>query len=131
MCVSQFCPCFRRSAWVLLKFDVDFYKKPVGRIKLWPKQKTSSHLDKTEHRSITFFFSKLFHGTKVYVRDKIRAWLTFYTAVFGTEGYKTKPVTLAICVRLYTFMAEWVFVKCTGRLPGSLTTHSSYVEFGQ
>jgi len=67
-----------------MKFDVAIYKKPIGRIKLRPKLKTSSHLDKTEHRFITFSFSKLFHGTKVYVRDKIRACLTFYTAVFGT-----------------------------------------------
>ena len=109
MCVSRFCPCFRRSVWVLMKFYVVVYKKPVGRIKVRPKLNTASHLDKFEHRFITFFFSKLFPETKVYVCDKIRAWLTFYTAVFGTSGYKTKTVTFAMCVRLHTFVTGWVF----------------------
>jgi len=47
-----------------MKFDVGVYKKPVERIKLWLKLKTSSHLDKIEHRFITFFFSKALSWNK-------------------------------------------------------------------
>jgi len=113
-----------------MKFDVAIYKKPIGRIKLRPELKTSSHLDKTEHRSITFSFSKLFHGTKfTYVTKYGHVW-HFILLCSGREVTK-QSVTFVMCVRLHTFMSEWVFVNCTGWLPGSLATHSSYVEFRQ